>query len=133
MCHWPLEPLPHYSLFDSVTNYRPHLTLFGQILCNFRDPNLVTFYLCNYLKNPLNSSSENDLTHFSPTVKTSGKFANRRFKNPILVTLLNVRPYYSQSSRENATPSSGTFPLASCKEVPRPRASQTLLTDVNYV
>ena len=54
-------------------------------------------------------------------------------KNPILVTLLNVRPHYSQSSRENATPSSGTFPLASCKEVPRPRASQTLLTDVNYV
>ena len=27
---------------------------------------------------------------------------------PILVTLLKMRPHYSQSSRENATPSSGT-------------------------
>ena len=36
---------------------------------------------------------------------------------PILVTLLKMRPHYSQSSRENATPSSGTFPI---KEVPPP-------------
>ena len=50
--------------------------------------------------------------------------------DPILVTLLKVRPHYSQSSRENATPSSSTSLLASCKEVPRSRASQTLLTDV---
>ena len=39
-----------------------------------------------------------------------------------------MRPHYSQSSYENATPSSGTFPLASYKEVqplpspPPPRA-----------
>ena len=38
--------------------------------------------------------------------------------DPILVTLLKIRPHYSQSSRENATPSSGTSPLASYKEVP---------------
>ena len=31
-----------------------------------------------------------------------------------------MRPHYSQSSRENATPSSGTCPLASYKEVPSP-------------
>ena len=29
-----------------------------------------------------------------------------------------MRPYYSHSSRENATPSSGKSLLASCKEVP---------------
>ena len=29
-----------------------------------------------------------------------------------------MRPHYSQSSRENETPSSGTSPLASYKEVP---------------
>ena len=29
-----------------------------------------------------------------------------------------MRPYYSHSSRENATPSSGTSPLGSCKGVP---------------
>ena len=40
--------------------------------------------------------------------------------DPILVTLLKMRPHYSQSSRENATPSSGTSPLASYKEVPPP-------------
>ena len=44
---------------------------------------------------------------------------------PILVTLLKMRPHYSQSSRENATPSSGTSPLASYKEVP-PREFETL-------
>ena len=33
-----------------------------------------------------------------------------------------MRPHYSQSSRENATPSSGTSPLASYKEVPPPPA-----------
>ena len=31
-----------------------------------------------------------------------------------------MRPHYSHSSRENATPSSGTSPLASCKGVPPP-------------
>ena len=31
---------------------------------------------------------------------------------PILVTLLKMQPHYSQSSRENATPFSGTSPLA---------------------
>ena len=40
--------------------------------------------------------------------------------DPILVTLLKMRPHYSQSSRENATPSSCTSPLASYKEVPLP-------------
>ena len=32
--------------------------------------------------------------------------------NPILVTLLKMQPHYSQSSRENVTPSSGTSLLA---------------------
>ena len=36
--------------------------------------------------------------------------------DPILVT----RSHYSQSSRESATSSSGTSPLASYKEVPPP-------------
>ena len=38
--------------------------------------------------------------------------------DPILVTLLKMQPHYSQSSRENATPSSDTSPLASYREVP---------------
>ena len=40
--------------------------------------------------------------------------------DPILVTLLKMPPHYSQSSRENATPSSGTSPVASYGEVPPP-------------
>ena len=40
--------------------------------------------------------------------------------DPILVNLLKIWPHYSQSSRENATPSSGTSPLASYEEVPPP-------------
>ena len=37
-------------------------------------------------------------------------------REPILVTLLKMRPHYSQSSRENVTTYSGTSPLASYKE-----------------
>ena len=58
----------------------------------------------------------------------SGTFANRKYEelshhknpkmcDPILITLLQMQPYYSQSSRENATPPSGTSP-SSYKEVP---------------
>ena len=45
---------------------------------------------------------------------------SQKMCDPILVTLLKMQPHYSQSSRENATPSSGTSPLASYKEVPPP-------------
>ena len=40
--------------------------------------------------------------------------------DPILVTLLKMQPHYSQSNLENAPPSSGTYPLASYKEVTPP-------------
>ena len=67
--------------------------------------------------------------------KYPDRFANRKYEqlsypknpkmcDPILVTLLKMQPHYSQSSRENATPSSGTSPLASYKEVP-PREFKT--------
>ena len=45
---------------------------------------------------------------------------NPKIWDPILVTLLKMRHHYSQSSRENATLSSGTSPLVSYKEVPPP-------------
>ena len=63
--------------------------------------------------------------------KHSGTFANRKYEelsypknpkmcDPTVVTLLKMQPHYSQSSHKNATPSSGTSPLASYKEVPLP-------------
>ena len=87
-------------------------------MCNVRDPNLVTFYLCIYL-----ILNEEHFT-FHLQYKHSGTFANRKYEEmsypknqkmcePILVILLKMRLHYSQSSPENATPSSGTPPLAS--------------------
>ena len=66
--------------------------------------------------------------------KHPGTFANRKYEDlsypknpkmcdPILVTLLKMQRHYSQSSRENAIPSSGISPLASYKEVPPPPSS----------
>ena len=92
---------------------------------NFGIPNLVTFYLCMYLT--LNKEHFN----FHLQYKTSGTFANRQYEelsypqnqkmcDPILVTLLKMWRHDIQSSRGNATPSSGTSPIASYKEVPPP-------------
>ena len=52
--------------------------------------------------------------------------------DPILVTVLKMKPLYSQPSRENATPSSGTSPLASYKEVPPPPPSGVSSRDKFY-
>ena len=58
--------------------------------------------------------------------------------DPILVTVLKMRHHYSQASRENATPSSGTSPLAFYKEVPppptphTPRAVKRVLTELTH-
>ena len=42
-------------------------------------------------------------------------------------------PHYSQSSRDNATPSSGTSPLASYKEVPpRPGLGRSAILCKDY-
>ena len=54
---------------------------------------------------------------------------NPKMCHPIRVTLLKFRPLYSQSSCENATPSSGTFLLASYKEVTLPSGAY-LLTEL---
>ena len=78
----------------------------------------------------LNKLNEEHFT-FHLQYKYSDTFVNRKYEqlsypknpkmwDPILVTLLKMRPHYSQSSRENATPFSGTSPLASYKEVPPP-------------
>ena len=44
--------------------------------------------------------------------------------DPILVTLLKMRPQYGRYGRENATPSSGTSPLASYRKYPPPPGSE---------
>ena len=90
--------------------------IFGQI-CNFRNPNLVTLYLCMYLI----LNKEHFTFHLQ--YKHSGTFTNRKYEelsypknkkmcDRILVTQFKMRPHDSESSRENATPSSATSPLA---------------------
>jgi len=111
--------LPHYSLIDSI------LVTFGQI-CNFRDPSLVTFYFyevthfLNWMKNTLLFTYSTNILVSLLTVNMKNCLTPKTPKmcDPILVTLLKLRPHYSQSSRENATPFSSSSPLASYKEVP---------------
>ena len=49
--------------------------------------------------------------------------------DPILVTLLNMRPHYCQSSRENAT---SIQPLASYREVQPPGLLHVLLSCLSH-
>ena len=131
MCRWPLiEPLPHHivwSIIDSI------LVTFRQLICNFRDPNLVTFYLSIYLI--LNKKKTIYIfTHranilvllLAVNMKNCLTPKIKKMCYPILATLLKMRPYDSQFSRENATPASGTSPLASNKQVPRPGPSRSM-------
>ena len=115
MCRWPLRaPTLLYSILWSIID--PILVTFGQ-MCNFRDPNLVTLYLCMYL-----ILNREHLT-FHLRYKHSGTFANCKYEelsyaknqkicDPILVTLLKMQPHDSQFSRENVTPSSGHIPIS---------------------
>ena len=116
---------PYLIILYSVANYKPHLSPFWQI-GNFRDPNLATFYFyelthfLSWMKNTLLFIYSTNILVilFTVIMKNCLTPQNPEMCDPILVTLLKMRPHYSQSSRENATPSSGSFPLVSYKEVP---------------
>ena len=90
-------PTPLQSILCPIID--PILVTFGQI-CNFRDPNLVTFYLCIYLM-----LKEERFT-FHLQCKLSGTFANRKCEElsypPPPPKKRNVRPH-SSNSIENAT------------------------------
>ena len=87
------------------------------IINNFSDPNWVTFYFYILWIDPFFRLNEEHFT-FHLQYKHSGTFANRKYEElSYHKKTENVRPHYSHSSRENATPSSGTSPLASDKEV----------------
>ena len=96
MCRWPLRvPTPLQSILWPIID--PILVTFGQI-CNFRDPSLVTFFLCICLI----LNEEHSTSHLQ--CKHSGTFANRKYEklsytkyqkmcDPILVIVLKVRPH----------------------------------------
>ena len=93
-----------------------------------RDPNLVTFcvyevtHFLDWMKNTLLFICSTNILVSLLTInmKNCPTTENLKMCNPILVTLSKVQSHYRQSSRENVTPSSGTSPLASYKEVPTP-------------
>ena len=90
-------------------------------MCNFRDPRLSHFLLLRI--DPFFRLNEEHFT-FHLQYKHSGTFANRKYGELSYPKKSeNALPHYSQSSRENATPSSGTSPLASYKEVLTPHPS----------
>ena len=97
-------------------------------MCNFRDPNLVAFYFyelthfLDWMKNTLLFRYSTNILVRLLTVNMKNCLTpkNPKMCDTILVTLLKMRPLNSQFSREKATPSSGTSPLASYKEVPAP-------------
>ena len=74
----------------------------------------------HWMKNTLLFTYRSNILVRLLTLKISRPFLPQKSENvrPILVTLLKMRPHYSQSSRKNATPSSDTSQLASKKEVP---------------
>ena len=129
MCRWPLwAPTPLWSILWPIID--PILVTFKQI-SNFRDLNLGTFYFYE-LTHFFKLNEEHFLFSYSTNIllllltvdmKNCLTPKHPKMCDPILVTLLKMRPHYSQSSRENATPSSGTSPLASYKKVPPPRAT----------
>ena len=139
------SPCPIIVYF--VASYRPHLSHFWEnvifaiptkslsiyastlvwtggfvLLCSWFIEVVVSRTKCN-ARRLLHLINKNFLTFLAGTILTPYviEFSypkNPKMCDPILVTLLKMQPHYSQSSRENATPSSSTFPLASYKEVP---------------
>ena len=98
------------------------------LLCNWFIEVVVSRTECNarWLWHLINNNILNFLaeTILTPYVIEFSYPKNPKMCDPILVTLLKMQPHYSQSSRENATTSSGTSPLASYKGVPPPPGIQ---------
>ena len=112
---------PYPIIVYSVANYRPHLSHFwanmkisrsqlSHILLLWID----SFFL-DWMKNSLLFICSTNILVRLLTVNMKNCLTpkNPKMCDPILVPLLKMRPRYSQSSSENATPSSGASPLAS--------------------
>ena len=107
---------PYPFLVYSMANYRPHVITFRQI-CTFRDPTFYFYELTHFpdlMKHTLLFICSTNILVRLLTINMKNCLTppNPKMCDPILVTLLKMRPHCSQSSRENATSSSGTSPLA---------------------
>ena len=100
-------------------------------MCKFRDPNLVIFYfyeLTHFLKcmkNTLLFTYSTNIRLLIVNKKKCLTTKSPKMRDPILEILLKMRPQYNQSSRVNATPSSGTSHWPLMRKCP-PRVSNQL-------
>ena len=106
------EPIPHYSILG--VNYRPHLSHFWANIKFSRFHFSHILFIYHLILN------EQHFTSHRLQYNHSGTFTNRKCEE--LSYPKNQKMF--ESSRENATPSSGTPPLASYKEVPPPHPNR---------
>ena len=98
----PLASQSPYPIIGySVANYRLFFRLNEEHFTFISSTNILVRLLTGNIKNSLTQELAPDLPPKNP-----------KMCDPILVTLLKMRPHYSQSSHENATP------LTSYKAVP---------------
>ena len=92
------------------------IDVYGSQRCTFLifATGTVIFWFCVII-NSLKKHRPQCYTYISALCTDEQKMCD-----PILVNLLKMQAHYSQSSRENATPSSSTSPLASYMDVPPP-------------
>ena len=128
MCRWPLRTsTPLQSILWPF--YRPHLNHFGEKVI-FAIPtqslsvyastylSLLTWASCNKLAHLLNLMRLKSFYFEIPSYLNFVTLKLPKMCDPILLTVMKMQPHFSQSSRGNATPSSGTSPLAYYQEVP---------------
>ena len=126
---------PYPIIVYFLANYRPHLSHFLENVIFAIPASSLSMYtstlsmwlqaaecnainvslLLNLINNNFLIFQRRIFPFWIPTYPKSPKMCD-----PILVNLLKMQRHYSQSSRKNATPSSGTSLLASCKGVPPP-------------
>ena len=101
---------PYPIIVYFLASYRPHPSHFLENVIF-----AITFYLCMYLTYQLSDFLTKNLPILNPYLPQKSENLQ-----PHSSKLIEMQPHYSQSSRENVAPSSGTSPLASCKGVPPP-------------
>ena len=108
---WLASQNPYPIIVYSVANYRPHLSHFWVNVIVISRTEFSASRLIN-VKTTAGTIFQLQSSYFQiPAYQNFLISKLPKICDPILVTLLKMLPHYSQSSCENATPSSGTSPV----------------------
>ena len=118
------EPLPHYSLFCGYLLQTPLQSLLGKyvifVIPTYSLPVPIILLVCMH-----RLSKEHQSLLFTYSTNILVRLLTGNMKNCLTPKIrkcatpsLKMQPHDSQSSHENATPSSGTSPLVSHKKEP---------------